>query len=445
MHIQGLPQSYLNTRKPDGARKLWYHKFMDKEGFSVIAILLVVAVVLVVGVGIWYHENNHPTPQPVAAVIPITQTISQTSTALTTVSSTSCGDFVALQNYAMKTIAPPDQQGPIQMNPYVITSFEWKRVACEPWITYPIIQGYSATYGGDGTESNSAVRNTIKSDANEIAQTIVAEENSLGLVTDSLNTLPFQSFPDQDAYHAVYGFRNGSDLYSLVIRSDAGTQAPADGTVMVTCGRAVAGYDALYSALNLKADPTIKNSYDNGVVAVQAVSSDTTVYALSGYPNLDESDNYYYFDGNIAKLVSARSYPADCNVLEAQKVGFGMRCSAGDGVVTYIGSQTMQSLINTSFLIVDGLSSISPPENGQLVYFWISMASNLSNNTQCSVDFGDGSSTPLFQGQSCVGNSTSSVIHYYATPGTYEAKIIGTGGTNNQPEILATTTVVTSN
>jgi hypothetical protein len=422
---------------------------MDRKGFSPIVVLLAVAAVLVAGIGIWYYENNHQTPQPTVAVIPTTPATSPTSTAPTPTSSASCGDFAALQNYVTKTIASPDQQGPMQMNPNVITSFEWKRAAGESWIAYPIIQGYSAIYdGGDGTESNSAVRATIKNDASETAQTIATEANSLGLVADSLNTLPFQSFPDQDAYHAVYGFRNGSDLYSLVIRSDNGTQAPADGTVTVTCGRAVAGYDALYSALNLKADPAIENSYDNDVVAVQAVSSDNTVYALSGYPNLDDLGNYYYFDGNTAKLVSPGSYPAKCNVLEAQKVGLGIRCSTldyGDGVVTYTGQQTMQNLNNTSFLIVDGLSSVSPPENGQLAYFWISMASNLSNNAQCSVDFGDGSSTPLFQSQSCVGNSTSSVFHYYTTPGTYEAKIVTTGGANKQPEILTTTTVVTTN
>jgi hypothetical protein len=423
---------------------------MDRKGFAPTVILLVVVAVLVVAGGIWYYESHRQISQPTIAGTPAIQTVSQTSTVPATLSA-SCGDFEALQNYVTKTIAPPDQQGPMQMDPNVITSFDWKRAAGEPWITYPIIQGYSATYGVDGHESNSAIRATIRNDANAIGRTITAEANSLGLVADNLNTLPFQSFTDQDAYHAVYGFRSGSDLYSLVVRSDSGTQAPADGTVMVTCGRAVAGYDALYSALRLKADPTIENPYDNDVVAVQAVSADSTVYALSGYPQTDDLGSYYYFDDNAAKLVSSGSYPAQCGVLEAQKVGLGMRCvdlNDRSSVVTYGGSQTMQNLDNTSFLVVDGLSFVSPPGKGLLAYFWISISSNLNNNNaRCSIYFGDGSSTPLFPNSECSGHPTSSIFHYYANHGTYTANIIGTWKSGNQQmtEVLATTTVTTNN
>jgi len=263
-----------------------------------VPIPVLFAILILIGVGIWHYESRRQESQSTLA--------GPTSTSPAALAN-SCGKFEAFQSYVAKKIASPDQQGPMKMDPNVITSFEWKRAAGEPWITYPVVQGYFATYGSDA-ESKNAIRARAMANATAIDGTVTAEANSLGFVADNINTLPFQSFPDQDAYHAVYGFRDGSDLYSLVIRSDGGTQAPANGTVTVTCGRVVAGYDTFYNALHLKADATIENPYDNDVVTIQAVSPDNTVYGLSGYPEANDMGNYYYFNGGTPKLVSWGSY-----------------------------------------------------------------------------------------------------------------------------------------
>ena len=79
--------------------------------------------------------------------------------------------------------------------------------------------------------------------------------------------------------------------------------------------------------MNFKANPkNVQDPYDNDYIAISDVSPDNTVYALtSNIPQLDS--NYYYFDGQTARVVSQGYYPAECATLESQKVGEGMRCA----------------------------------------------------------------------------------------------------------------------
>lgn len=281
-----------------------------KGGFSQLAVILIAVGIVIVGGGLYFALKA---PQ-----------VSAPEQGITTLSEP-CKDFGALSDYVLKAIVPPDSQNIIQMNPYVINSFHWKRNREEPFISYPIINGTNFLYGGENhNRSSSFIASTTQQDSYNVSQTINSEALNLGLTADPLNTLSFQLFTDQ--YLQTFGFKNGDDLYSILIKAYVGHQAPSQGTITVTCGRAIDQYDKIYNALGLKTDLTVQDPYDNDYVTIAAVSPDSTVYALLGSSNHIKVANYYYFDGTTAELVSSDSYPTQCAPLESQKVGLGMRC-----------------------------------------------------------------------------------------------------------------------
>ena len=324
-----------------------------QKGFIVPALLVIIAL-LVIGGGVYVYEKNKNTEAPV--VVNNAEQNSQNNTpsnisnpAPVTASSASCGDFVALSDYVLKNIQKTDSQNTMQMNPNVITSFRWKRNAKEPFITYPIINGVQAFYGNQETNrTHEFIVSAIKNDSDALGQTINEKTKNLGLSADPLNTLPFQTFSNQDIYLRTFAFRGGGNLYSIVLKVEGGGhQAPPVGVVTVTCGKSVNQYDKVYNALNFKADTTVQDTYDNDYVAIADVSSDKMVYALLGSSNHIKIADYYYFDGTTAKLVSKDSYPAQCTRLESQKVGLGMRCvdvpSYNQRTVNYTSVSTNQS------------------------------------------------------------------------------------------------------
>lgn len=293
---------------------------MNQRGFATFPLVIIVLLVIA-GVGGYLAfgpKAQVPAPQPKV----------QAPTSAVTNGNLACNDFAALSDYVLKNIMQPDSQNTMQMNKNVITSLRWKRSSGEPFVSYPIINGVQAYYGDQQTNhTHDFVVSTIKKDSDIIGQTIDEEVKKLGLSADSINTLPFQSFPDQDVYLRTFGLRGGDNLYNVVLKVEGGGhQAPPQGVITITCGRAVNQYDKVYNALNFKADPKVRDIYDNDYVAIADVSSDNTVYALIGSTNHIKIADYYYFDGNTAKLVSEGSYPTQCANLESQKVGKGMRC-----------------------------------------------------------------------------------------------------------------------
>lgn len=252
----------------------------------------------------------------------------------TSASFVSCGNFATLSDFVLRNIQQPDSQNTIQMNEYVITSFHWKRRQGEPFITYPIMNSVEAYYGDQqNNRSIDFIVSAIKKDSDLIGQIIDTKAKNLGLVAEQLNTLPFQSFSNEDVLQ-TFAFKKDNDLYSIVLAVDSGDhQAPPQGVVTVTCGKSISQYDNVYNSLNLKADTMIEDPFNNDYIAIADVSPDNTVYALLS----SERSDYYYFDGNTLKLVSKDSYPAKCAALESQKVGKGMRCADGDKqrTVTY--------------------------------------------------------------------------------------------------------------
>ncbi len=293
---------------------------MNKSQKSfIIPALLVIVAVLVIGGGIYYESRKSPVPEA--------QQNKQLGNAPSNQSSVACENFTELSEFVLKNIQQPDGQKAMEKNPNVITSFHWKRNVAEPFITYPIINGVSAFYGDNKTNHNiDFIVSAIKKDSDALNKTLNTEANSLGLTVNSVNTLPLQSFSNQDATQ-VFAFEKGESLYSVALTVDSGDhQAPPQGTVAITCGKALDNYDKVYSALNLKADSFIKDPYDNDYVAIGDVSSDNTVYAILGSSNQIRIANYYYFDGKTLKLVSKDSYPTQCAPLESQKVGEDMRC-----------------------------------------------------------------------------------------------------------------------
>jgi len=287
----------------------------SQKGFAAALIIIVIAV-LVIGAGIYIYSNRN-----------IGVTTSENTNNQTVTSSGSCQDFSALSDFVLQNIQKADSQKVMQMNPNVITSFHWKRKITEPFITYPITNGIEAYYGDDKTNhSIDFTVSAIKKDSDALTQAIKTEAGNLGLSVNSLNTLSLQSFSNQDVTQ-TFGFEKGSSLYSVALTVDSGDhQAPPQGVIRITCGKALDNYDKVYNALNLKADSSVKDLTIIINAAIGDVSSDNTVYAMLGSSNQVKIANYYYFDGSKLKLVSKDSYPAECSALESQKVGLGMRC-----------------------------------------------------------------------------------------------------------------------
>jgi hypothetical protein len=220
------------------------------------------------------------------------------------------------------------------MNKYVITSFHWKRSSGEPFISYPIINGVQAHYDSEHqTNRTGNIISTIKNDSDIIGKIIGEKAKNLSLIADSLNTLPFQSFPDHGVYLRTFAFKRGENLYNIILEAFSSSQALPQGVVTITCGKAINQYDKVYNALNLKTDTTIQDTYNFDYVAIADVSPDNRVFALQG----GKIEGYYYFDGNTATLASKDSYPTECKPLESQKIGRGMRCtdSYNQRTVTY--------------------------------------------------------------------------------------------------------------
>lgn len=309
-----------------------------QKGFATIPLVIAIVAVLVIAGGVYFYGTKTKSPVDTDVQSQNNPSSSVSNPAPVTASSASCGDFAALSDYVLKNIQQPDSQNTMQMNPNVITSFRWKRSSNEPFVSYPIVNGIQAYYGDQKTyRSNDFLMSAIKNDSSLISQTINEEVKKLGLIPDQLNTLPFQSFPlaasevtgpeQKDfAYLQLFAFRKNNDLYSVVLKAEKGYGAQGQGVVTVTCGKAVSGYDKVYSTLNFKSDTKVQNGYDNDYVAIADVSSNNAVYALLGSSNHIKIADYYYFDGTTAKLVSKDSYPAQCAGLESQKVGLGMRC-----------------------------------------------------------------------------------------------------------------------
>jgi len=292
-----------------------------QKGFATIPLIIAIVAVLVIAGGVYFYETKTKSPAD-------TDIQSQNNLSDNT-SSAICGDFATLSDYVLKNIQKPDGQGTMQMNKNVITSFHWKRKSGEPFITYPIINGVQALYGNQETNrTHEFIVSAIKNDSDTLSKIIDEKTKNLGLIADPLNTLPFQSFSNQDIYLRTFAFQEGGSLYSITLKVEGGGhQAPPVGVVTVTCGKAVNEYDKVYSALNFKADVAVQDAYDNDYVAIADVSYDNKVYALLGSSNHIKIANYYDFDGITAKLVSKDSYPTQCAPLESQRVGKGMRCA----------------------------------------------------------------------------------------------------------------------
>lgn len=306
---------------------------MNKYKKGLVTPLIIAVVVILAAGGLYVFTKNSSVSDP---IVPSTSTTENTNTTQSTNQNprtspiASCDALEFLSVYVNKNIAQPDKQSVMPMNSNVITSIQWKRDTKEPFISYPIVAGVEAMYGGVGTtRSQSSIVSMMKTVGAGIEKEMSAAANNLGLIPDALNTTKFQSFVGQEKHLQTFGFKKGSDLYTIVLKVENGTQAPAVGYVTVACGKVLSHFDKFYDSLSFKADASVTNPYYNDQISVSDVSPDQTVYALRGSNNHVKIANYYYFNGTPAslKLVSSDSYPADCKKLESQKVGKGMRCS----------------------------------------------------------------------------------------------------------------------
>jgi len=346
---------------------------MEKSQKSLAAIPSMIAIVAVLAIagGVYFYETKIKSP---------TSTNIQSQNNLSdNTSSAICEDFTDLSDYVLKNIQQPDGQNAMEANKNVITSFRWKRKSGEPFITYPIVNGVRSYYGDQQTNrSRDFVVSAIKNNSDALGKTIDEKAKNLGLIADPLNTLPFQSFLNQDIQLRAFAFRGGDNLYSITLKAEGGgNQALPVGVVTVACGKAVNEYDSVYNALNFKADTTVQNTYDNDYVAIADISSDNKVYALLGSSNHIKIANYYYFNGNTAKLVSKDNYPTQCVPLESQKVGKGMRCidtNYNHRTVNYSSASTPtaqqnSTTSNSPAINVAGMKQYTDPGFGFLFYY----------------------------------------------------------------------------
>lgn len=296
----------------------------NKQKGSTVPLLVTIIALLIIGGGVYFYNSNK-TSAPVTQnqeSVPAPETQNQVK-----VSEEVCKDFPALSSFVLQNIQKPDNQKVLEMNPNVITSFRWKRKVSEPFITYPVMNGIEAYYGDEKTNrSADNIISTIKKNSDSLSQSIMNEAKNLGLTQNTMNTLPFQTFPNQDVIQ-VFAYEKDASLYSvsLVVKS-GGHQALPQGSVRITCGKSLENFDKVYDALNPKANSSMKDPYNNDYVSIADVSSDNTVYAILGSSNQVKIADYYYFDGTRLKLISKDSYPVQCSTLQSQKVGMGMRC-----------------------------------------------------------------------------------------------------------------------
>lgn len=290
-------------------------------------ILKIIFLFIVICIGAYFYFHNKPAVSDIKDII--NKTVTPAVTKLTT-----CQDFGAFSNFVLKNIEKPDSQKEIEMNKYVISSFLWKRNADEPNVAYPIIRGIEASYN---YVDDAQIKSEVQNSATTLIKILGAEAKSLGFSTDELNTHAPEFFPyggvvapdyiQMFKYRAIFGYRKGTDLYSIVIKSDISHQAPPDGSVTVACGIAPEKYDSFYDSLNLKTDKTVANRFDDDYVAISDISPDDSIYALLGSTNHIKIADYYTFIVGIGRKISSDSYPIKCKVLGAQSVGKGMRCT----------------------------------------------------------------------------------------------------------------------
>ncbi len=248
-----------------------------------------------------------------------------------------CKDFKAIKEYVLKNIVAPDGQwyaygaGSMPTAPSLLW---WKRKISEPFVGYPSVDSLTVAYGWNNNAAvnhSESFKSIMKKDADNIGKSIKDEAKKLGLVTDTLNTMPFQSIYDSrllvpiESTIGAFSLKSENGFYLISLNStENGGGSPGSGYVTLTCGKASSWYDKFYDVMNFKANPSAAKYPERDEVTILDVSPDHTVYRLTTDPS------YYYFDGKKAEVIS-KTYLIQCLILESRKIGKGMPCTDGLG------------------------------------------------------------------------------------------------------------------
>jgi hypothetical protein len=325
-----------------------------------IILLLIVLIVPSVALAAWWNPFTWNWnifdwfSKPQSSIVQPNQNTSQnqnppqntnTQSPMQNINTSPCGEFSDLSDFILNNIVKPDEQKvtPVSLTSQIVpgykffNSFEWRRNASEPFVSYPIMNGNTASYeeevytNGSWQPTNTDVLSAVKNDSDTIGKIINSKATSLGLTVDQLNTVSPQSFTTTGEcggtdFINTFGFRSGNDLYSIVLKSEKSSCAPSSGSLVMTCGQAINQYDKFYDALNFKAEASVQDSYDKDYIGISDVSPDNTVYEVNGWRTDPFGPNYYYFDGTTTKLVNTGWGPVQCSTLESLKIGKGMLC-----------------------------------------------------------------------------------------------------------------------
>jgi hypothetical protein len=304
------------------------------KGFGLLVIVFVIVAVIIVG-GAWYRTAHQPTPPP--------------STAVSNSAVTPCSDFDQFSSFVLtNAIDPtlniqifPGLPAAFQNGPTPFNAFRWKRKDTEPFVSYPTM-GSAATSTYNYELDNKTIQAEVGFASANLTAKLPQEVSALGLGANALNTLPMTSDDDGVLNVQVFGFTKGNDLYTITLSSEKNYQASGGVEIMTACSQPNSAYDKFYDALAMRAGVSMQNPYGDDYIEVATTSPDGTVYELWGSSNhVDRgiADYYYFYGSSTPKLVSSDSSPAECNVLDKQKVGEGMECvnvpSYTNGTVDY--------------------------------------------------------------------------------------------------------------
>ena len=338
---------------------------INKKTIEIAIIILILVATGVVFENIFLKKAPAPINQPAASVAQTSeQSVENSSpessnqqnlqTVTTDVSNIkpavepgTCKDFEAIKEYVLRNIVTPDGKWNLYDGQWSYPAgtpklLWWKRKASEPFVGYPGVASWTFEYDTydpydpvsvDHRESYESYKSIMKKDADNIGKSIKDEAKKLGLVTDTLNTMPFQSIYDSrllvpiESTIGAFSLKSENGFYLISLNSaENGGGSQGSGNVTLTCGKASSWYDKFYDVMNFKANPSAAKYPERDEMTILDVSPDHTVYRLTTDPS------YYYFDGKKAEVIS-KPYSGliQCSILESRKIGKGMPCTDGLG------------------------------------------------------------------------------------------------------------------
>lgn len=208
----------------------------------------------------------------------------------------SCLDYNEFSKFVFSNVINPDQG-----DPEVIRDFNWKRKTNEPYVVYPAVFKTSLYHALNKDEEVNA---EMQYAYEHISAGIENKAKMLGFEKDQLNSRSIRNYYINQI--AMFGFRKGKDLYSLVLKSSKNFQSIGEMQVVVACGIPNSELDKVYDLLNVRAgkyDPNYHDEYESDVVTAY-IPKGQNYFTVSGGANHSSIDGDYVLERQSLKRVS---------------------------------------------------------------------------------------------------------------------------------------------